>query len=68
MTELLRKRIEDTRAEEIADIDKYEDLIELAEEQGHPHVAGILHDILCDEKSHSIALHHILDMTKGEKK
>lgn len=64
MTDELRKKITARHTEELADIQAYEMLAKEARSSHCYETAGIIEDIMCDEKSHAKMLEHILEMNE----
>lgn len=64
MTDELKKKITAHHAEEMADITAYENLAKEARTAGCHETAGIIEDIVNDEKSHAKILEHILEMNE----
>lgn len=61
MTPELQKMIEDAHKEELADINKYMKMSDIAKDNGNYCICGILKDIVHDEKSHAKILEYILE-------
>lgn len=61
MTDALKTKLQEAHKEEIADHEKYLNLMEMAKKEG-AECSGILCDIADDERTHIEAIEHMLGM------
>lgn len=65
ITAEMRKVLEESIKEEMADHDKYIRLSEQAKTDGSHLACGILMDLACEEQTHANLLQHILEKENG---
>lgn len=62
MDNALKQKIEQHHKEEISDHDTYLQMADELDAAGHHHFAGVVRDIAHDEKTHAMAIAHMMDV------